>query len=128
MRKVTRDTSGQIKTIVSVESMHVLDMELARLIGFGEPFGFVKGGVSCHLKEEGFPITFCPSRNISDAMMAAAVLKLTIKMSDDHAFVSSSKADCHVDYNGHDLHHKLTAVCKGIMRVASLDLNIPLHN
>lgn len=128
MRQVTRDTNGHIKTIVSVESMHVLDMELARLIGFGEPFSHVSGGIRCHLKEEGFPITFCPSRNIGDAMMAATLLKLTIKMADDHAYVSSDKADCHVDYSGHNLHHKLTAVCKGIMRVASLNLNIPLSN
>lgn len=117
---------GRQETIIRTECIHVLDMELAKLIGFCGPFGYVKDGVSCHLKDGGFPVTFTPTRCVTDAMMAAITLKFTVKMEDDYVFVSGPAADCHVDYNGTELHHKVRAVCVGIMRVASLHLNIPL--
>lgn len=113
-------------TLIHVECMHVLDLELAKRLGFDGPFTYAKEGVSCHLKEEGFPITFSPRRNITDAIMVSSLLNLTIKMEETSAFISSNKADCLVEYAGNNIHHKLSAIRTGVMRVASLHLEIPL--
>lgn len=121
------------ETFMTQETICELTRSLAMSVGLDGPYtidGASADAVSCFMIMDGdirMPATFAPCRNPVDAMLVAAALKMEIKYKDDSVVVQNRRGVHREFLRSNSMADPLKALCRAVMIVASLTLEIPYN-
>jgi len=116
---------GNKHTTMQIETLHVLDIELAKRVGIVGPYDFVNHGLRGYTSPDRWPTTFRPSLSACDALMVAASLNMHVQFQDRCVNAENDSGSSSHSHTG-EIAEKLQAMCKAIMSLASITLDIPL--
>lgn len=112
-------------TQMTVTSIHLLDMELAKRVGIVSPYDFISHGLRGYTLPDRLPATFRPSLSACDALLVAAEMDMKISFEPDYVEVEWAGDSLRVSHDGARW-MKLQAMCTAVMKMASHILEIPL--
>lgn len=117
---------GNKHTTLHIETLHVLDIELAKRVGIVGPYDFVNHGLRGYSTPDRLPTTFRPSLSACDALMVAAALNMSVQFHDRCVNAENEQGITSHSHKGIELSDKTSAMCKAVMGLASISLSIPL--